>query len=194
MSNGLPRLKSIKATKIFVKNCVFVCFLFGQSKIHWLFFVLFSQEMRYEVMVMLFLLVFFCFALMINNSPFSFTNDGTLPQMKINLKISKHGKVKSEDGETSVGTSAADRHCTRKDHVVYIKTHKTGSTTAAGLFWRYVSNIAFADLRPIFVSFSCNFRKKIIPNDKLATPITGVGAPSLRNPESATALVFTHVN
>ena len=42
--------------------------------------------------------------------------------------------------------------------------------------------------------FHAIFAKKIIPNDKLATPITGVGAPSLRNPESATALVFTHVN
>ena len=124
MSNGLPRLKSIKATRIFVENCVFVCFLFSQSKIQFLFFVLFSQEMRYEVMVMLFLLVFFCFDLMINNSPSSFTNDGTLPQMKINLKISKHGKVKSEDGETSVGTSAADRHCTRKTTWFILKLTK----------------------------------------------------------------------
>ena len=27
--------------------------------------------------------------------------------------------------------------CRRKDHVVYIKTHKTGSTTLAHIFWRY---------------------------------------------------------
>ena len=26
--------------------------------------------------------------------------------------------------------------CRRKDHVVYIKTHKTGSTTLAHIFWR----------------------------------------------------------
>ena len=26
--------------------------------------------------------------------------------------------------------------CKRKDHVVYIKTHKTGSTTLAHIFWR----------------------------------------------------------
>lgn len=28
--------------------------------------------------------------------------------------------------------------CRRKDHVAYIKTHKTGSTTIANIFWRYV--------------------------------------------------------
>ena len=28
--------------------------------------------------------------------------------------------------------------CKRKDHVVYIKTHKTGSTTLAHIFWRFV--------------------------------------------------------
>ena len=83
---------------------------------------------------------------MINNSPSSFTNDGTLPQMKINLKISKHGKVKSGNGKTPAGTSAVDQHCTRKDHIVYIKTHKTGSTTAAGVFWRYRCHIALANL------------------------------------------------
>ena len=37
---------------------------------------------------------------------------------------------------TSVGTSAGDKHCSRKDHVVYIKTHKTGSTTVSHIFWR----------------------------------------------------------
>ena len=37
---------------------------------------------------------------------------------------------------TSFGTSAGDKHCSRKDHVVYIKTHKTGSTTVSHIFWR----------------------------------------------------------
>ena len=98
--------------------------------------------MRYEVTVLLFLLISVFFALKINDSLFNFKKYRTLPRMKVNQMISKHrkkkfGNSKSSAG-TSVGTSTGDKRCTRKDHVVYVKTHKTGSTTAAGIFWRYV--------------------------------------------------------
>ena len=33
--------------------------------------------------------------------------------------------------------------CRRRDHVVYIKTHKTGSTTLVNLFWRYRFFVSF---------------------------------------------------
>ena len=126
-----------KRNKKCFKNRDFV-FLF--PKLYFIVVVFLQQEMKYKVTVMLFLLISVFFGLELNrsNSPFSFENDKSLPQMKIKPKISKHRQVKSEDVKTSAGTSAGDKHCRRKEHVVYIKTHKTGSTTAAGVFWRFV--------------------------------------------------------
>ena len=60
-------------------------------------------------------------------------------QIAIKPRISTETYVlsmKSVAFKTSAGTSAGDKHCSRKDHVVYIKTHKTGSTTVAHIFWR----------------------------------------------------------
>ena len=96
--------------------------------------------MKYKIAIMLFLLVSVFFAVELNrpNSLLSFRKDNTLLGMKTKPKISKHRQMKTEDIKTSAGTSARNRHCRRKDHVVYIKTHKTGSTTAAGVFWRLV--------------------------------------------------------
>ena len=61
--------------------------------------VLFSQKMRYEVAVMLFLFVSVLIALKLNNSLFNFKKYRTLPQMKVNQMISKHRKKKFGDSK-----------------------------------------------------------------------------------------------
>ena len=48
-----------------------------------------------------------------------------------------HSALTVEDSMRINGQVTKDK-CRRKDHVAYIKTHKTGSTTIANIFWRYV--------------------------------------------------------
>ena len=45
-------------------------------------------------------------------------------------------KVGSTPSSLKVQAKIDKGQCTRKDHVVYIKSHKTGSTTIASMLWR----------------------------------------------------------
>ena len=95
---------------------------------------MFCTEMRYKLnVIMLIMYLYVLFTLLI------ITHNKRSHQLTMKPRISIETDVVSmetDTAKTSVGTSAGDKHCSRKDHVVYIKTHKTGSTTVSHIFWR----------------------------------------------------------
>ena len=93
-----------------------------------------SCSMKYKmdvIVLMMYFYVFFTLLIIIHNKQSD--------KLKVKQRITKEIDVlsmKTDDFKTSERTSTGGQGCSRKDHVVYIKTHKTGSTTAAHIFWR----------------------------------------------------------
>ena len=92
-----------------------------------------SCKMRYKlnvIMLIMYLYVLFTLLIISHNKRSQLTMK---PRISIETDVVS---METDTAKTSVGASAGDKHCSRKDHVVYIKTHKTGSTTVSHIFWR----------------------------------------------------------
>ena len=107
----------------------------------------------------------------------------TLNQQSISNKANRESLLFENTNSMTLGSERVNKEtkpfmgplCRRKDHVVYIKTHKTGSTTVAHIFWRYVDidmtlildldiNSTLAQIFSTYFETKTLFRK----NDKLS--------------------------
>ena len=112
-------------------QCQTCLYCYSRQKPNW---AKMSCNMRYKMNVMVLIMYFYVFFTLL-----IITHNKRSHQVIIKQRISKETDVismESDTVETTEGTPAGEQQCSRKDHVVYIKTHKTGSTTTAHIFWR----------------------------------------------------------